>query len=52
MANLPLSYHSMRIPHMSNGPYSPGSSASVVGIVEAQVDYLLELIDRIVAKAA
>jgi hypothetical protein len=33
-----------------NGPYSPGGSASVVGIVETQVDYLLKLINRIVTK--
>ena len=50
--DLPVSYHSMTIPHMPNfllinGPYSPGGSASVVGIVETQVDYLLKLIDRI-----
>ena len=54
-ADLPVSYHSMTIPHMPNfllinGPYSPGGSASVVGIVEAQAEYLLKLIDRIVAK--
>lgn len=53
--DLPLTYHSMTIPHMPNfllinGPYSPGGSASVVGIVEAQVDYLLKLIDRIARK--
>jgi len=50
--DLPLTYRSMAIPHMPNfllinGPYSPGGSASVVGIVEAQVDYLLKLIDHI-----
>ncbi|HEX7820172.1 MAG TPA: NAD(P)/FAD-dependent oxidoreductase [Sphingobium sp.] len=53
--DLPLTYHSMTIPHMSNfllinGPYSPGGSASVVGIVETQVDYLMKLIDRIVTR--
>jgi cation diffusion facilitator CzcD-associated flavoprotein CzcO len=53
--DLPVSYHSMTIPHMPNfllinGPYSPGGSASVVGIVETQVDYLLKLIDRIATK--
>lgn len=52
-ADLPVTYHSMTIPHMPNfllinGPYSPGGSASVVGIVEAQVEHLLKLIDRIV----
>jgi cation diffusion facilitator CzcD-associated flavoprotein CzcO len=50
---LPLAYHSVAIPHMPNflmlnGPYSPGGSASVIGIVEAQAEYLLQLIDRIV----
>jgi cation diffusion facilitator CzcD-associated flavoprotein CzcO len=53
--DLPVSYHSMTIPHMPNfllinGPYSPGGSASVVGIVETQVDYLLKLIDRIATR--
>lgn len=53
--DLPVSYHSMTIPHMPNflllnGPYSPGGSASVVGIVEAQVDYLMQLVDRIAQK--
>jgi cation diffusion facilitator CzcD-associated flavoprotein CzcO len=52
---LPLTYRSVAIPHMPNffminGPYSPGGSASVVGIVETQVEYLLQLIDRIVAR--
>ena len=51
-ADLPLSYQSVAIPHMPNfllinGPYSPGGSASVIGIVEAQVDYLMQLINRI-----
>ena len=51
--DLPLTYRSMAIPHMPNflmlnGPYSPGGTASVVGIVEAQAAYLLLLIDRIV----
>ncbi len=53
--DLPVSYHSMTIPHMPNfmlinGPYAPGGSASVVGIVETQVDYLLKLIHRIATK--
>jgi cation diffusion facilitator CzcD-associated flavoprotein CzcO len=52
-AELPLSYRSIMIPHMPNflminGPYSPGGTASVVGIAEAQVDYILQLIERIV----
>lgn len=51
-SDLPITYRSMTIPHMPNlllvnGPYSPGGTASVVGIVETQVDYLLQLIDRI-----
>lgn len=51
--DLPLSYRSIMIPHMPNflminGPYSPGGTSSVVGIAEAQVDYILQLIDRIV----
>ncbi len=50
--DLPLAYHSVTIPHMPNfltinGPYSPGGSASVIGIVEAQADYLMQLIGRI-----
>lgn len=53
--DLPVTYHSMAIPHMPNfllinGPYSPGGSASVVGIVETQVDYLVKLVDRIAQK--
>lgn len=49
---LPIIYRSMSVPHMPNfffinGPYSPGGSASVVGIAEAQVGYLLQLIERI-----
>lgn len=52
-AELPLTYRSIAIPHMPNflmvnGPYSPGGTASVVGIAEVQVDYILKLIDRIV----
>lgn len=50
--DLPLSYHSVTIPHMPNflmlnGPYSPGGSASVIGIVEAQAEYLMQLVERI-----
>jgi len=52
-ADLPLAYQSVTVPHMPNflmlnGPYSPGGSASVIGIVEAQADYLMQLVDRIV----
>lgn len=51
-AELPLTYRSIAVPHMPNflminGPYSPGGTASVVGIAEAQVDYILQLVDRI-----
>lgn len=54
-ADLALTYRSIAIPHMPNffminGPYSPGGSASVVGIVEVQVDYILQLLDRAVSK--
>lgn len=50
-----LTYRSMCIPQMPNmllinGPYSPGGTASVVGIVEVQVNYALQLIDRIMEK--
>jgi cation diffusion facilitator CzcD-associated flavoprotein CzcO len=54
--DLPLTYRSVAVPHMPNfflinGPYSPGGTASVVGIVETQVAYLMQLIERIAAKA-
>ena len=54
-ADLPLSYRSMAIPQMPNflmlnGPYSPGGTASVVGIVEEQAAYLMQLIERIVSE--
>ncbi len=54
-AELPLTYRSVAVPSMPNfllvnGPYSPGGTASVVGIVEVQVDYILQLIDRIANK--
>jgi cation diffusion facilitator CzcD-associated flavoprotein CzcO len=50
--DLPLTYRAIAIPHMPNflminGPYSPGGTSSVVGIAEVQVDYILQLIDRI-----
>ena len=53
--DLPLTYRSMAIPRMPNlflinGPYSPGGTASVVGVVETQVGYLMKLIERIVAE--
>ncbi|CAN7541988.1 NAD(P)/FAD-dependent oxidoreductase [Phenylobacterium sp. LjRoot219] len=49
---VPLTYRAIAAPQMPNfffinGPYSPGGSASVVGIVEAQADYLMQLIERI-----
>jgi len=51
-ADLPLNYRTVAIPHMPNffmvnGPYSPGGSASVVGIIEVQTGYVLQLLDRI-----
>lgn len=51
--DLPLTYRTVSIPHMPNlfvinGPYSPGGNASVVGIVEVQVDYVLQLVDRVI----
>ena len=53
-ADLPLSYRSVSIPNMPNffllnGPSSPGGSASIVGIVEAQVAYVFQLLERIVS---
>lgn len=47
-----LNYRSVAIPHMPNlfminGPYSPGGSASVVGIAEVQVGYVMQLIEHI-----
>jgi cation diffusion facilitator CzcD-associated flavoprotein CzcO len=44
-----VNYRSVAIPHMPNlfminGPYSPGGSASVVGIAEAQVGFVLQLV--------
>jgi cation diffusion facilitator CzcD-associated flavoprotein CzcO len=53
--DLPLTYRSVAIPHMPNffmvnGPSSPGGSASIVGIIEAQAAYLFQLLDRIAAK--
>jgi cation diffusion facilitator CzcD-associated flavoprotein CzcO len=52
-ADLPLNYRTVGIPHMPNffmlnGPYSPGGSASVVGIIEVQVGYVMQLLGRIV----
>ncbi len=56
-ADLPLTYRAIMIPHMPNflminGPYSPGGTSSVVGIAEVQVDYILQLVDRIAATSA
>jgi cation diffusion facilitator CzcD-associated flavoprotein CzcO len=44
-----MNYRSVAVPHMPNlfminGPYSPGGSASVVGIAEAQVGYVMQLV--------
>jgi len=51
-SELPLTYRSVSIPHMPNffllnGPSSPGGSASIVGIVETQWDYIAKLLERI-----
>lgn len=51
-AELPLTYRSVSIPHMPNffmlnGPSSPGGSASIVGIVETQSAYLMQLLEKI-----
>jgi cation diffusion facilitator CzcD-associated flavoprotein CzcO len=51
-ADLPLTYRSVSIPHMPNffmlnGPSSPGGSASIVGIVETQWDYIAQLLEKI-----
>lgn len=53
-SELPLTYRTITIPHMPNlfmlnGPSSPGGSASIVGIVETQVAYLMQLLERIEA---
>jgi cation diffusion facilitator CzcD-associated flavoprotein CzcO len=53
--DLPVTYRSVAIPHMPNffllnGPYSPGGTASIVGIVEVQAAYLMQLIARIAAQ--
>ena len=50
-AEFPQTYRSMSVPQLPNffiinGPYSPGGTASVVGIVEIQVNYILQLLDR------
>ena len=54
--DLPLNYRTVAIPHMPNffmlnGPYSPGGSASVVGIIEVQVGYVMQLLSHIADKA-
>jgi cation diffusion facilitator CzcD-associated flavoprotein CzcO len=53
--DLPVTYRSVAIPHMPNffllnGPYSPGGTASIVGIVEVQAAYIMQLIARIAAQ--
>lgn len=53
--DLPITYRSIAIPRMPNlflinGPYSPGGTASVVGIVEVQADYVLKLVDRALSR--
>ena len=53
--DLPVTYRSVAIPHMPNffllnGPYSPGGTASIVGIVEVQAAYLMQVIERIATR--
>lgn len=53
-ADVPMNYKSVALPHMPNlfminGPFSPGGSASVLSIIETHVDYVMQLIDRVVA---
>jgi cation diffusion facilitator CzcD-associated flavoprotein CzcO len=50
-----MNYRSVAIPHMPNlfminGPYSPGGSASVVGIAEAQVGYVMQLVTEVLGR--
>lgn len=47
-----LNYKSVAIPEMPNffminGPYSPGGNASVVGIIEVHVNFIMQCIDYI-----
>jgi len=47
-----LNYKSVALPHMPNlftinGPFSPGGSVSLLMIIESHVDYILQLVDRI-----
>ncbi|MET0370523.1 MAG: NAD(P)/FAD-dependent oxidoreductase [Sphingobium sp.] len=47
-----LNYKSVALPEMPNffminGPYSPGGNASVVGIIETHVNFIIQCIDRI-----
>jgi cation diffusion facilitator CzcD-associated flavoprotein CzcO len=54
-AELPLTYRSVSLPHMPNffvlnGPSSPGGSASIVGIVETQWEYIAQLLDTVAAQ--
>ena len=51
-----MNYRSVAIPHMPNffminGPYSPGGSASVVGIAEAQVGFVMQLVAESLGRA-
>jgi cation diffusion facilitator CzcD-associated flavoprotein CzcO len=50
-----MNYRSIAVPHMPNlfminGPYSPGGSASVVGIAEAQVGYVMQLVTEVLGR--
>jgi len=54
-ADVPMNYKSVAIPHMPNlflinGPFSPGGSSSVLGIIETHVDYVMQLVDRVLTE--
>src|SRR4029077_9640363 len=54
-ADTPMNYRSMMIPHMPNffminGPYSPGGSSAIPGIIEVQTAYMMKCIDRLLAR--
>lgn len=50
-----VNYKSVALPHMPNlftvnGPFSPGGSLSILMVIENHVDYIVQLVDRIVAE--
>jgi cation diffusion facilitator CzcD-associated flavoprotein CzcO len=54
-ADTPMNYRSLMIPHMPNffminGPYSPGGSSAIPGIIEVQTAYMMKCIDRLLAR--